>query len=106
MASHLGVSSWMTRTTSVQNRPQPSHLSKLRDKERGGSLWGQRLVFLVLVTPQISIPVGFAVYPPAPERSAWYKKEKALKKHGVAKQQRPSKPAPNPHSPTKQDLAL
>jgi len=36
-----------------------AHLYKLRDKESGGYLWGQSLVFLVLVTPQISIPVGF-----------------------------------------------
>src|SRR5213592_1067718 len=74
-----------------------AHLYKLRDKESGGYLWGQSLVFLVLVTPKISIPVGFAFYQPAPELSAWYKKEKALKKQGVAKKQRPSKPAPNPH---------
>src|SRR6266704_6950461 len=31
-----------------------AHLYKLRDKERGGYLWGQGLVFLVLVTPKIS----------------------------------------------------
>src|SRR5438445_8302558 len=80
-----------------------AHLYKLRDKESGGYLWGQSLVFLVLVTPTISIPVGFAFYQPAPELSAWYKKEKVLKKQGVAKKQRPSKPAPNPHYPTKQD---
>ena len=36
-----------------------AHLYKLRAKESGGYLWGQSLVFLVLVTPQISIPVGF-----------------------------------------------
>src|SRR5207244_3483509 len=83
-----------------------AYLYKLRDKDSGGYLWGQSLVFLVLVTPKISIPVGVALYQPAPELSAWYKKEKALKKQGVAKQQRPSKPAPNPHYPTKQDLTL
>ena len=59
-------------------------LYKLRDKERGGYLWGQRLVLLVLVTPKISIPVGFAFYQPAPELSAGYKQEQALKKPGVA----------------------
>src|SRR5207253_9264821 len=83
-----------------------AYLYKLRDNESGGYLWGQSLVFLVLVTPKISIPVGFVFYQPAPELSAWYKKEKVLKKQGVAKKQRPSKPAPNPHYPTKQDLAL
>jgi hypothetical protein len=37
-------------------------LYTLRDKESGGSLWGQSLVFLVLVTPKISIPVGVVFY--------------------------------------------
>ena len=83
-----------------------AHLYKLRDKESGGYLWGQSLVFLVLVTPKISIPVGFAFYQPAPKLSAWYKQEKALKKQGVPKPQRPPKPPPNPLYPTKQHLAL
>jgi hypothetical protein len=61
---------------------------------------------LVWVPPKLSIPVGFAFYQPAPELSAWSKKEKARKKQGVAKQQRPAKPSPNPSYPPKQDLAL
>jgi hypothetical protein len=44
-----------------------AHLYKLRDKESGGYVWGQSLVFLVLVTPQITLPGGFAFYQPAPE---------------------------------------
>ena len=48
-----------------------AYLYKLRDKESGGYLWGQRLVFLVLVPPKISMPVGFVFYRPAPELSAW-----------------------------------
>ena len=83
-----------------------AHLDKLRAKESGGYLWGQSLVFLVVVPPTLSIPVGFAFYQPAPELSAWYKQEKALKQHGVATQQRPAKPSPNPSYPPKQDLAL
>jgi DDE superfamily endonuclease len=83
-----------------------AHLYKLRAKESGGYIWGQSLVFLLLVTPKISIPVGFAFYQPAPEFSAWAKQEKALKKQGVAKQQRPPKPPANPAYPTKQHLAL
>ena len=39
-----------------------AHLYKLHDKESGGYVWGQSLVFLVLVTPKISIPVDFACY--------------------------------------------
>jgi hypothetical protein len=83
-----------------------AHLYKLRDKESGGYVWGQSLVFLVLVTPQITLPVSFAFYQPAPELSAWYKQDKVLKKHGVPTKQRPPKPLPNPHYPTKQVLAL
>jgi DDE superfamily endonuclease len=58
------------------------------------------------VTPKISLPVGFAFYQPAPECSAWDKKDKALKKQGVSTQQRPPKPPANPAYPTKQQLAL
>src|SRR6266478_4322018 len=83
-----------------------AHRYKLRDKESGGYLWGQSLVFLVLLTPKISIPVGVVFSQPAPELSAWYKKEKTLKKQGIPKNQRPPKPAPNPHYPTKEQLAL
>src|SRR5467141_2483108 len=83
-----------------------AHLYKLRDKESGGYLWGQSLVLLVLVTPKISIPVGFVFYQPAPELSAWYKQVKARKKQGVPPKQRPPKPAPNSQYPTKQQLAL
>ncbi len=83
-----------------------AHLYKLRDKESGGYLWGQSLVFLVLVTPKISIPVGVVFYQPAPELSSWYKKDKALKKQGIPPRQRPPKPLRNPAYPTKQQLAL
>ena len=83
-----------------------AHLYKLRDKESGGYIWGQSLIFLVLVTPKISIPVGFVFSRPAPELSAWYKQEKVRKKQGVPPKQRPPKPAPNAQYPTKQQLAL
>jgi DDE superfamily endonuclease len=83
-----------------------AYLYKLRDKESGGYLWGQSLVFLILVTPKISMPVGFGFYQPAPELSAWYKQAKRLKKQGVPPKQRPPKPAPNAQYPTKQQLAL
>jgi hypothetical protein len=83
-----------------------AHLYKLRHKESGGYIWGHSLVFLLVVTPKISIPVGFVFYQPDPELSAWYQREKALKKKKVPKAQRPPKPAPNPDYPTKQQLAL
>jgi hypothetical protein len=83
-----------------------AHLSKLRDKESGGYVWGQSLLFLLVVTPAITLPVGFTFYQPAPELSAWYKQDKALKKQGVPPKQRPPQPPPNQHYPTKQALAL
>ena len=48
-----------------------AYLDKLRDQDSGGYLWGQSLVFLLLVTPKLSIPVGVVFYQPAPEISAW-----------------------------------
>jgi hypothetical protein len=83
-----------------------AYLYKLRDKESGGYLWGQSLVFLVLVSPKISIPVGVVFYQPAPELSAWYKTDKNFKRQGVPPKQRPRQPAPHPQYPTKEQLAL
>ena len=51
------------------------------------------------------MPVGVVFYQPAPESSAWYRTDKALKKQGVPTPQRPRKPAPNPQYPTKEPLA-
>ena len=94
-----------TDTPRSQSAKALAHLDTLREKESGGSLWGQRLVLLFLVTPNISLPVGVAFSQPAPEFSAWDKKDKALKKQGVAPQQRPPQPPAHPASPTTQHLA-
>src|SRR3989475_5679301 len=108
---HHGIT-WGTLVIDDTDNPRSksatalAYLYKLRDKESGGSLWGQSLVFLVSVTPKISIPVGFVFYQPAPEMSAWHSKDKALKKQGIPPKQRPRKPAPNPYYPTKEQLAL
>jgi hypothetical protein len=83
-----------------------AYLYKLRDKESGGYVWGQSVLFLFLATPKIPIPVGCVFYQPAPELSAWYRQEKARKKQKGTTAQRPPKPAPNPNYPTKQHLAL
>ena len=83
-----------------------AHLYKLRDKESGGCVWGQSLVFLLVVTPAITFPVGLPFYQPAPKLSAWYKQVKALKKQEIPAKQRPPKPPFNPSYPTKQALAL
>lgn len=71
-------------------------LYTLRDKASGGYLWGPSLVCLFLVPPKISLPVGFVCYQPAPARSAWYQRAKALKQQKAPPAPRPPQPAPHP----------
>jgi hypothetical protein len=42
---------------------------------------------LILVTPVVTIPVGFGFYQPDPALTVWYQSEKKLKKQGVSKKQ-------------------
>ena len=79
---------------------------KLKDKKTNSYVNGQNLVFLILVTPKITIPVGFAFYEPDPAKKAWKLKNKQLKQQGVAKKDRPQEPEKDPKYPTKQELAL
>ena len=53
---------------------------KLKDKASGGYVMGQGLVFMVLVTPIITIPVGVEFYMPNPDYTAWNKDNEKLKK--------------------------
>src|SRR3989442_6272464 len=82
-----------------------AYLSKLRDKASGGYLWGHSLVFLFLVTPKISLPVGFVFYQPDPELSAWYRRGKKLQKQKTPQTQRPPQTAPQPPHTTQQNPA-
>lgn len=79
---------------------------KLKDKPTGGYRMGQSLVMLLLVTPVLTIPVGFAFYQPDPGLKAWEEEEQRLKKRGVPKKDRPAKPERNPGYPTKAQLLL
>jgi hypothetical protein len=83
-----------------------AHVHKLKDKTSGGFLFGQNLVFVLLVSDTVSIPVGFEFYQPDPDQTAWTKENEALKKKGVPKKNRPSKPLRNPAYPTKVERAL
>ena len=83
-----------------------AHVHKLHDKASGGFIRGQNRVFLLLVSELITVPVGFAFYEPDPVRTRWAKQDRALKKQGVAKRQRPPKPPRNPAYPTKLELGL
>lgn len=77
-----------------------------KDKEGTGTLRGQETVFVVLVTPVVTIPVGDEFYQPDPAYSAWSKQDKRLRKQGVPKAMRPKPPAPNASYPTQQPMAL
>jgi hypothetical protein len=59
-----------TDTPRSQSAQARASRAKLRDQSRGGSLWGHRLVLLVLVPPTLSLPVGVVFSPPAPELRA------------------------------------
>jgi len=82
------------------------HAHKIKDKKSGGFINGQSLVLILLVTPQVTLPVGIEFYMPDPALTAWNKEEKRLKQQGVAKNLRPEKPQKNPNYPTIPDIAL
>ena len=85
---------------------QISHVHKIKDKKSGGYVMGQNLVFLLFVSPKITIPVGFAFYQPDPARKAWRIKNQSLKKQGIKKRDRPAEPPKDTKYPTKQGLGL
>ena len=50
-----------------KNVTQIGKAHKIKDKKTGGYFLGQNIVFLVLVSDEITIPVGFKFYEPDPE---------------------------------------
>ena len=74
-------------------------------KGTGGFHLAQNIVFLVLVTPEISIPVGAEFYRPDPVLREWNKNDKKLIKQGVKKKDRPSKPKRQSDYPNRATLA-
>jgi hypothetical protein len=79
---------------------------KLKDKSSGGYVNGQTIILLLLVTPKVTLPVGFEFYQPDPVLQAWRKNDERLKKQGVVKKDRPQAPGANPDYPSKPQLAL
>ena len=73
---------------------------KIKDKSTGGFCMGQGLVFLVLITPKLTFPIGYAFHIPDPKISEWTKEDKRLKKAGVPKSERPKKPVRSEKYPT------
>ena len=56
------------------------NVHKVKDKKTGGWFMGQSIVFLVLISPKITLPVGFRFYMPDPELTKWYKKKAKKRK--------------------------
>ncbi len=79
---------------------------KIKDKASGGFVMGQSLVFLVLATPKITIPVGFSFHMPDPAYTAWKKQDERLKKLGIPASKRPPRPPKNDKYPTIPEIAL
>ncbi len=75
-------------------------------KGTGGFHQAQNIVLLMLVTPEITIPVGAQFYRPDPVLREWNKQEKKLIKQGVKKKDRPSKPERQADYPTRVTLAV
>ncbi len=81
-------------------------LHKIKDKAGGGYVNGQKLIFLVLITDKITIPVGFQFYMTDLKLKAWEKSDKKLRKKGVSKKNRPPEPPRDENCPKIPDIAL
>jgi len=82
------------------------YIHYFKSKEGTGTIRGQEVVLLVLVTAKFTIPVGYEFYQPDPAYTKWAKQEKRLKKQKIPAKERPKKPEKNPAYPTKQKIAL
>ena len=79
---------------------------KVFENKTSGYFNGQVVVFLLLVTQKVTIPVGFRFYVPDPKQVAWEKEDERLKKQGVEKLLRPAALSADPKYPSKADLLL
>lgn len=79
---------------------------KIYDKKTGGYFNGQSMVFLLLVTDKVTLPVNVCFAYPDPAQQAWRKEEERLKKLKTPKAERPEQPAFDPAYPTKWHQAL
>lgn len=82
-------------------------LGRFKDKATGGYINGQCLVFLVLVTDKVTIPIGFRFYEYDPIYAAWVRENKRLRKKQVKKPFRPKAPSKQQEKyPSKIDLGI
>jgi len=85
-----------------ENTKQISEVRKMKDKKTDGYIMGQSTVFLILITPIVTVPVGFMFQMPDPELTQWNMMKKKSEKSGCC----PKKPPKNPAYPTEQEIAL
>ena len=89
-----------------KNTTKIGYVHRIKDKKNDGYYNGQNLVFLILVTDTLTLPVGFAFYEPDSVYKKWEKENKKLKAEGIKKKHRPPKPEKNHKYPTKLEIAL
>ena len=85
--------------------PFIAYTHKYFDKKTNGYKHGQELVFIVLVTAKITIPVGFEFYEPDQGIAEWKKENARLIKEGTDKNDRPKRPDPSPDYRSKTQIA-
>lgn len=77
------------------------------NKKTGGYFNCQNLVFLLLVTDKITIPVGFKFYTPCPKLAEWAKKDKEARKLRKTDKRvaRPAKPERSLNHPKRTEIS-
>lgn len=92
------------RRAKKTNRIYGAH--KIFDKKTGGYFNGQCLVFLLLVTDKVTLPVGFGFYRPDSNYRNWEIADNLLKKNKVKASERPKAPDRDPAFPGKKKIAV
>lgn len=95
------------------DRPRSKVISKIAfvfksfNKKTGGYFNCQNLVFLLLVTDKITIPVGFKFYTPCPKLTEWAKKDKEARKLRKTDKSivRPTKPERSSNHPKRTEIS-
>lgn len=83
-----------TENDRCKKTPLIAYTHKYYDKKTGGYKNGQELIFMVLVTEKITLPVGFAFYEPDQGIEVWKKENARQIKAGIAKKDRVKRPKP------------
>jgi len=82
-------------------------LGKQKDKKSGGYFNGQNIMYMLLVTKKVTIPIGFKFYENDPSWLAWKKEDDRLAHKKVKKKYRPKEIARNYDKyPSKLGLSL